>query len=399
MSGGNGDACDNKSIIREIVRLRAERAKLLGFPSHAHWAVADQMAATPETAKALLMRVWEPAVARAREEIADMQALANEEGADFEIARWDRLYYSEKLRRARFQVDQAGVRQYLQMEKLREAMFWAAGELYQLDFAPAHHVPVYHPDVCVFEVSRSGQAVGLCWFDPFARPGKREGAWMTEYRTQENFRETILPMVSNNTNFIPGETGEPVLVSWEDAGAMFHEFGHALHGLSSNVSYPSLAGVQVARDLIELPSQINERWLSTAEVLTRFAIHHKTGEPMPAELINRIEKARNFDQGETVEYLAAAIYDLKIHMAEGDEAIDPVAMEQQVLTEIDIPPAMGMRHRPTHFSHIFSGSYAAGYYVYLWADVLAADVAEVFVRSPGGFYDHTTAERLLGKVL
>jgi peptidyl-dipeptidase Dcp len=340
-------------------------------------------------------------VARAREEIAEMQALADREGAGITIEPWDHRYYAEKLRKAKHALDQSEVSQYLQLDRMREAMFWTAEALYGMKFSKVEDVPVYYPDMSVYEVTRDGRRVGLWYLDPFARPGKSSGAWMNAYRTQEKFRTPITPVVSNNANFVKGKPGEPVLVSWDDATTMFHEFGHGLHGLASNVDYPALAGTAVKRDFVEFPSQLHEHWLETPEVLNRFALHHRTGKPMPGDLVAKIDKARNFNQGfATVEYLAAAIYDLRIHLAATpDRRIDAGAFEREVLSEIGCPREIVMRHRPTQFGHIFSSdSYSAGYYVYLWADTLTADAFEGFTQA-GGPYDKAVAKRYLDTVL
>ncbi|WP_426010244.1 M3 family metallopeptidase [Caulobacter sp. DWR2-3-1b2] len=394
--GDNGDAHDNKAVITEILKLRAEKAQLLGFPSYAHWITADNMAKTPDAAMDLMTQVWKPAVARVHEEVADMQKVAAAEGATFKIAPWDYRHYAEKVRKARYDLDQNAVKPYLQLEKLREAIHWAAGQLYGFTFTQITDVPVCHPDVRVWEVTGSGQRVGLWYFDPYARAGKQSGAWMSEYRTQETFRGVVTPIVSNNCNFVKGQPGEPVLISWDDAVTLFHEFGHALHGLNSDVSYPTLAGTNVARDFVEFPSQLNEHWLPTKPVLERFAVHYQTGKPIPADLVAKIEKAHTFNQGfSTVEYLSSAIYDMKIHLAAQGQVIDPEAFETATMAQIGMPSEIVMRHRPTHFGHIFSGDgYSAGYYDYIWADTLTADAAEAFAEAPGGFYDKAVAKRL-----
>jgi peptidyl-dipeptidase Dcp len=274
---------------------------------------------------------------------------------------------------------------------------WAAGQLYDFTFTQLTDVPVYHPDVTVYEVMRGGQHLGLWYFDPYARDGKGSGAWMSEYRTQEAFAGAVSPIVSNNSNFVKADGA--VLISWDDARTMFHEFGHALHGLNSNVHYPTLAGTNTKRDFVEFPSQLNEHWLTTPEVLGKFALHYQTGAPIPGALLAKIEKAKHFNQGfSTVEYLAAVIYDLKIHMAPADPPIDPAAFEAQTMTEIGCPPEIVMRHRPTQFGHIFSGDgYSAGYYAYLWADTLTADAVEAFAEA--GFYDKPTAKRLYESIM
>lgn len=391
----HGDAKDNKKGITEILKLRAERARLLGYQTHAHWRLENTMAKTPERAVALLEAVWNPAVARVREEVADMQAIADKEGAKIKIAPWDYRYYAEKVRKAKYDLDQNEVKPYLQLEKLREGMFWVAGELFGFRFVPVEGVPIAHPDVRVWAVKgASGQRIGLWYFDPYARPGKQSGAWMSAYRNQERFDGEITTIVSNNANFVKGKPGEPILVSWDDASTLFHEFGHALHGLSSNVTYPSLSGTAVARDYVEFPSQILERWLETQEVLSKYALHAQTGKPIPVELVQKIERASKFNEGfATVEYLAAALVDMKLHLA-GDKTIDPASFERDTLAALGMPEEIVMRHRTPHFGHVFGGDgYSAGYYSYLWSDTLSADAYEAFTEAKGP-YDKTVAKRL-----
>jgi peptidyl-dipeptidase Dcp len=393
--GDHGDARDNKALVSEILRLRAERARLLGYETHAHWRLEDSMAKTPERAMKLMEAVWPAAVARVREEVSDMQAVADAEGAGITIEAWDYRYYAEKVRKAKYDLDENEVKPYLQLEKLREAMFWVAAELFDLRFTPARGVPVYHPDVRVWQVKDGrGRHVGLWYFDPYAREGKRSGAWMNAYRNQERFDGAITTLVSNNANFVKGRPGEPVLVSWTDAETLFHEFGHAVHGLLSDVRYPSLSGTNVARDYVEFPSQILERWLATPEVLNRFARHVRTGKPIPRALVAKIERASRFNQGfQTVEYLASALVDMKLHLA-GDAPIDPAAFERDTLAALGMPREIVMRHRTPHFQHVFAGDgYSAGYYSYLWADTLSTDAFEAFTDGKGP-YDRAVARRL-----
>jgi peptidyl-dipeptidase Dcp len=401
--GDHDDGNDNKAVIVEILQARSERARLLGYPTHAHWITDNAMAQTPDAALALMLRVWRPALARAGEEIADMQALAlrsgdrDTSGAALRIEPWDYRYYAEKVRLQRYDVDGEALKPYLVLDRMREAMFWAAGRLYDLQFSLVRGLPLQHPDVTVYRVQRQGRPIGLWYFDPYARAGKNSGAWMNEYRTQEHLRQR-LPIVSNNANFIPGGKNAPVLISWDDAQTLFHEFGHALHGLLSDVTYPTLAGTSVKRDFVEFPSQLNERWLRTPEVLSRFARHHRTGKPIPPKLLAAVDRSRYFKQGfETAEYLASAIYDMKIHLA--PTAPEPARFERDTMAEIGCPPEIVMRHRPTHFGHIFaSDGYSAGYYSYLWADVLTADAAEAFTEA-GGWYDKAVAKRLHDEIL
>ncbi len=392
--GDNAGKHDNKPVITEILTLRAERAKLLGFQTHAHWIVDDNMAKTPDAAMALMLKVWKAASARVREEVADMQKIASTDKVA-KIEAWDYRFYAEKVRKEKYDLDQNEVKPYLQADKLRDAMFWCAKQLYDLTFTPIKGVAVYHPEVKVWEVTRAKKRVGLWYFDPYARDGKRSGAWMSEYRTQEAFKTPATPIVSNNSNFVKGKKGEPVLISWDDATTMFHEFGHALHGLLSNVRFPTLAGTNTLRDFVEFPSQLNEHWLATPEVLNKFALHYKTKKPLPKELVEKIEKAKNFNQGfKTAEYLMSAIYDLKIHTAAAGKPIDAGAFEKATMKEIGAPTEIVMRHRPTQFGHIFSGDgYSAGYYSYIWADTLTADAAEAFDEAKS-FYDKPTAKKL-----
>jgi len=393
--GDNGGARDNNAHAAEIVRLRTERAKLLGYPTHAHWRTETSMAKTPERATALMQALWDPAVQRVAEEVADMQAIADREGAGISIEPWDYRFYAEKVRRERYDVDDGEVMPYLQLENLREAMFWVAGELLGYTFTPAPTVPVYHPDVRVWEVrTAEGHHQALFYFDPYARADKSSGAWMNAYRRQERFDGEVATIVSNNSNFVKGKPGEPILVSWDDAVTLFHEFGHGLHGIASSVNYPSLSGTSVDRDYVEFPSQLLEHWLATPEVLNRFARHYRTGEPIPAELVKKIERASKFNKGfENVEYLSSAMVDMRMHLAP-DKATDVAAFERDALAEIGMPPQMVMRHRLPHFDHLFSGdSYSAGYYSYLWADTLSADAFEAFTEA-GGAYDKSVAAKL-----
>lgn len=395
--GNNGDARDTKALITQILELRAERARLLGFASHAHWRLDQSMAKTPEATLALMEEVWKPAVARVHEEVADMQAVADKQGAGITIEGWDYRYYAEKVRKAKFDLDQNAITPYLQLDKMRDALFYTAEHLFGLRFKPLTGIPLLVPDEQVYEVvDAAGKHVGLWYFDPYARTGKRSGAWMNAYRNQERFEKPITTIVSNNTNFVKGKPGEPVLISWDDATTMFHEFGHALHGLLSNVTYPSLSGTAVFSDYVEFPSQVLEHWIETPEVLNKFALHWQTGQPMPKELLAKIEKASTFNQGfATVEYLSAALVDMKLHLAATpDKPIDPAAFERDTLAALGMPREIVMRHRTTQFLHLFADDgYAAGYYSYLWSDTLAADAWEAFVEV-GSPWDPATAKKL-----
>ncbi len=398
--GDNGDERDNNATISQIMSLRAERAKLLGFPTHAHWRLENAMAKNPENAMKLMNGVWPAAVARVNEEVADMQALADKEGAKIKIEPWDYRYYMEKVRKAKFDLDQNEVKPYLQLDKMRDAMFFVAGELLNFTFTPVSSVPVFHPDVTVYEVKdkTTGKHIGLWYFDPYARDGKRSGAWMNAYRNQERMEGEVTTLVSNNSNFVKPSPGEPLLISWDDATTMFHEFGHALHGLSSNVTYPTLSGTSVARDYVEFPSQLLEHWLATPEVLQKYAVHYQTGKPIPQELVDKINKAATFNQGfATAEYLSSALVDMKMHLA-ADKKIDVDSFEKETLASLGMPHELVMRHRTPQFGHLFSSDgYSAGYYSYLWSDVLTADAFGAFTEGKGA-YDTEVAKRLVKNV-
>ena len=397
--GDNGNANDNNATLVSILELRTQKAKLLGFPTFAHWSLSNKMAKDPQKTLDLMMSVWEPAVEKVRADVAEMQKIVDAEGGKFKIQPWDYRYYAEKVRKAKYDLDQNEVKPYLQLENLREGMFWVAGELFNLSFKQITDVAVYHPDVRVWEVSNklTGKAVGLWYFDPYARAGKRSGAWMNAYRNQQKLDGDVLTIVSNNCNFIKGTANEAILISWEDASTLFHEFGHALHGLCSNVTYPSLAGTSVARDYVEFPSQLLEHWLATPEVLNKFALHYKTGQPLPQALVDRIEKASNFGEGfSTVETISSSLIDMKLHLA--TTKIDPHKFEKETLDALHMPSEIVMRHRIPQFGHIFSGDgYSAGYYSYLWADVINADAWEAFTEGKGP-YDKEVAKRLYDTV-
>ncbi len=398
--GDNGDARDNNAIIPQILALRYERAKMLGYPTHAHWRLENAMAKNPENAMKLMEGVWPAAIARVKEEVADMQALAEKEKAGITIEPWDYRFYQEKVRKARYDLDENEVTPDLQLDKIRDAMFWVAGEVFNFTFTPVSGVAVFHPDVTVWEVKdkTTGKHVGLWYFDPYARDGKRSGAWMNDYREQSRFNGEVTTIVSNNSNFVKGKPGEPVLISWDDATTMFHEFGHALHGLSSNVNYPSLSGTNVARDYVEFPSQLLEHWLGTPEVLQKFALHYQTGKPIPQALVDKIKKADTFNEGfATTEYLASALVDMKLHLA-GGEKIDADKFERDTLTALGMPKELVMRHRTPQFGHVFSSDgYSAGYYSYLWSDVITADAFGAFVEGKGP-YDKEVGAKLVKQI-
>ncbi len=396
--GDNGGDYDNNVIIAEILKLRRERVELLGFKNYAEWRLQDRMAKNPENALALMEAVWPASVARVNEEVADMQTVADANGDGITIEPWDYRYYAEKVRLDKYDLNSDEVKQYLQLDKLRDAMFYVAGRLFNYNFSPVPEgsVPVFQEDVKVWEVTDkdSGTHIGLWYLDPYARQGKRSGAWATTYRSHTTFDGKKTVLASNNSNFVKPAAGEALLVSWDDATTFFHEFGHALHFFSSNVKYPTLNGG--VRDYTEFQSQLLERWLSTDEVINQFLVHYKTGAIIPQELVVKIKKAATFNQGfGTTEYLASALMDMKLHLAD-PENIDIDTFERQTLAELKMPSELPMRHRTPHFGHVFSGEgYATAYYGYMWADVLTADAAEAFQEAPGGFYDKELANRLV----
>lgn len=397
--GDNGGPNDTNALIVEITALRAERARLLGYATHAHLRLEDTMARTPENAAALMARVWGPTVARVREEVADMQALAAGEGFAGPIEPWDYLFYAEKVRTARYAMNQDDLKPYFELNNMVAAAFFTAERLYGLQFVEiTGQVPVFHPDVRVWEVrERDGRHVGLFYGDNFARTGKRSGAWMTGYRYREAVDAVRTPLVSNNNNFIKGAPGEPVLLSLDDAITLFHEFGHALHFLLSEAKYLGLS--DTPGDYVELPSQVLENWVLTRPILDRFARHHRTGEPMPQALVEKVRAAAKFNQGyATAEYLSAAIVDLRIHQRPEGIA-DPKALERELLAEIGAPREVALRHRLPQFLHLFSSDgYSAGYYSYLWADVMASDAWGAF-EEKGDVFDPELAKRMREQIL
>jgi peptidyl-dipeptidase Dcp len=397
--GDNRDGNDTKETIAGIVKRRAERAALLGFPSHAHWRMSDTMALEPRAAQALMMRVWPAAVARVREEVADMRAIAAKEGATITIEPWDYLFYAEKVRKSRYDLDQAQLKPYFELNNMVAAALWSAEQRYDIRFTEiTGKVPVFHSDVRVFEVTDvpSGAHRGLFYLDNFARAGKRSGAWASSYRTQHKLDGGATSLASNNNNFVKAAAAEPVLISLDDATTLFHEFGHALHSLLQDITYQGLA--TTPRDFVEYPSQVNERWLLTREVLDKYARHYQTGQPLPPALVDRIRQSEKFNQGyATVEYLAAAILDMELHLMP-DGNLDVPAFEREQLARIGMPREIALRHRLPHFDHLFgSDAYSAGYYSYLWSDVMAADTWEAFVEA--GPWDKALAARMRTHIL
>jgi len=394
--GDNGGDNDTHKTIARIVKLRAERAQLLGYASHAHWRMSDTMARDPAKAKELMMRVWPAAVARVGEEVADMEKLAKRDGLKLPFEPWDYLYYAEKVRKAKYDVDQNELKPYFELGNMIAASQWMAEKLYGITFTEiTGTVPVFEPRMRVWEVKdkATGAHVGLFYGDYFARKGKRSGAWSMGYRGHETFTGKLqTPLASNNNNFVPGAPGEPVLISLDDARTLFHEFGHALHGLLSEVNYPGLGGTP--RDFVEYPSQVHEQWVLTRPILDKFAKHAKTGKPMPQALVDKITRSSKFNQGyATVEYLSAAIVDMELH-TRPDGVIDPETFERETLERIGAPKQVAMRHRLPQFNHLFaSDAYSAGYYSYLWSEVMDADTREAFAEA-GDLFDPGVAGKL-----
>jgi peptidyl-dipeptidase Dcp len=394
--GDNGNANDNNETIVEILALREESAKLLGFPTFAAYRLEDSMAKTPEAVRGLLERVWKPARARALADRDALQALVAEEGGNFALAPWDWRYYAEKLRQIRANFDDAAIKPYLVLDHMIEAAFDCASRLFGLSFAERRDIPVWHPDVRVWEVKdAAGAHKALFYGDYFARPSKRSGAWMTSLRDQQKLDGAVAPLIVNVCNFSKGAEGQPSLLSPDDARTLFHEFGHGLHGMLSNVTYPSLSGTSVFTDFVELPSQLYEHWQEQPQVLRQFARHYQTGEPLPDDLLKRFIAARKFNQGfATVEFVSSALIDLEFHTQPASASRDVRGFERQELEKIGMPAEISLRHRPTQFGHIFAGDhYASGYYSYMWSEVMDADAFGAFEEA-GDIFDSGVAKRL-----
>jgi peptidyl-dipeptidase Dcp len=394
--GDNGNANDNNAAIVEILSLREESAKLLGFSTYAAYRLEDSMAKTPQAVRGLLERVWKPARARALRDRDDLQALVAQEGGNFALAPWDWRYYAEKLRQIRANFDDAAIKPYLALDHMIEAAFDCATRLFGLSFTERKDVPVWHPDVRVWEVKdASGRHQALFYGDYFARPSKRSGAWMTSLRDQQKLDGDIAPLILNVCNFSKGADGQPSLLSPDDARTLFHEFGHALHGMLSDVVYPSLSGTSVFTDFVELPSQLYEHWQEQPQVLQKFARHYQTGEPLPDDLLRRFIAARKFNQGfATVEFVSSALIDLEFHTQPASASRDVRAFERKELEKIGMPAEISLRHRPQQFGHIFSGDhYASGYYSYMWSEVMDADAFGAFEEA-GNIFDPAVAKRL-----
>ncbi|MBV8888356.1 MAG: M3 family metallopeptidase [Alphaproteobacteria bacterium] len=391
--GAHAGAHDNRPLIRDIVALRTEQARLLGYPDFAAYRLDDTMAKDPAAVDDLLRRVWEPAKAKAAAERTELETIAREEGLNEPIMPWDWRYYAEKVRQRRYALDDAELMPYLALDNMAQAAFDTAGRLFGISFEERRDLPVYHPDVRTYEVrDRDGHAIGLFLHDNFARPGKRSGAWMSSYRDQQSLDGEVLPIIVNNNNFAKGS---PALLSFDDARTLFHEFGHGLHGLLSRVRYPTQSGTSVKRDFVEFPSQLFEHWMDTPETLRRYARHYRTGEPMPESLMTRVRAARTFNMGfATVEYAGAAMFDMALHRDPPPGELDIAGFERNFNERVGMPPEIGLRHRPAHFQHLFAGGgYAAGYYAYMWAEVLEADGFAAFTEA-GDVFDPALAERL-----
>jgi peptidyl-dipeptidase Dcp len=391
--GDNGGASDTNQTIAEITRIRAERAKLLGYQTHAHWRMQDTMAKTPERAMDLMNRVWPAAVARVKEEVRDQQAVARKLGQNITIEPWDYRYYMEKIRKERFNLSQDEIKPYFELNNMTQGMFYMAEQLYGLKFREiTGQVPVWHPDIKAYHVTNTaGEDVGVFYTDNYARSGKRSGAWATTYRSRSGLLGDDIVLGSNNNNFAKPEAGQPALISLDDARTLFHEFGHAIHYFLSDVRYPSLGGTP--RDFVEYPSQVHENWVLTPEILNRFAKHHQTGQPMPKALVDKIQASSTFNQGfATVEYLSSALVDMAMHNRPEGVA-DPDAFERATLTRLGMPREMAMRHRLPQFNHLFSSdAYSAGYYSYLWSETMDADTWAAF-QETGNVWDPATAKK------
>ncbi|MBM3528208.1 MAG: M3 family metallopeptidase [Alphaproteobacteria bacterium] len=395
--GDNNDRTDNKAIIAETVALRIERARLLGYPTFAHYRLDDAMAKTPDAVRNLLNTVWAPARVRALADRDALQELIAEEGGNFKLAPWDWRYYAEKLRKRRCDIEESEVKPYMQLDRVIEAAFDCAGRLFGLKFKPVD-VPVWHPDVRAWEVTGAdGGHVGIFYGDYYARPSKRSGGWMGTMRDQERMHGEVRPIVLNVMNF---NKGDPTLLSFDDARTLFHEMGHALHGLLSSVTYPSVCCTSVLTDWVELPSQLYEHWFEQPQVLRKFARHHRTGEPIPDALVKKLIAARNFDRGrDTLEYIASSLVDLDLHLLQSADGLDIAAFERDALKRIGMPEEIGMRHRPPHFQHVFSGGYyASAYYSYMWSETLDADAFAAFEET-GDVFNPEVAKRLYANVL
>lgn len=399
--GGNDGELDNGPVMTEILRLRGQKAKLLGYPSFAHYQTSARMVGTPEVAMDMMQRTWDALIEPTRKSIADMQAIVDAEGGEFELQAWDRLYYDEKLKQQRFEFNSADILPYFSLENVVDAMTWAATQVYEFEFREIDDIPTVSPDIRVFEVLRGGEVVGVIWMDLFARLGKGPASWAAEYRTAEDFRGKEIPLVVLHSAAQKPVDGGAVLVDWPRANVIFHEFGHTLQTLSNRAIYPSLGVLHVPWDFIEVPSLLNERWFMTDEVISRFLRHHETNAPMPQDLRDKLRRSLSYDRvfSATQNYLGGAIVDMRLHLLADGREIDAEAVEAEVVSELDMPPAIDLILYVPHAFHTFSPQYAAGVYTYLWSDAIAADLAEAFVEAPDGFYDLNVARRYRDTIL
>ncbi len=399
--GGNDGEFDNAPVMTEILKLRGEKARLLGYPSFAHYQTSARMAGTPEAATDLMMRTWDSLMGPTLSELAEMQAIADAEGADFQLQPWDRLHYAEKLKQQKFSFNSAEVLPYFELGNIVDGMIWVAGQVYDFQFRELDNVATVSPDIRVFEVSREGQVTGVIWMDLFSREGKGPASWAAQYRSAENFRGRKIPLVVLHSAAQKPADGGPVLVPYERANVIFHEFGHTLQTLSNAARYPSLGVLQVPWDFIEVPSLLHERWFMTDEVLDRFALHHETGEPMPEDLRARLRASLKQDRvfSATLSFLGGALVDMRLHLLADGREIDAEAVEREVIAELGMPQAVDLILYVPHAFHTFSPQYGAGVYTYLWSDVIAADIADAFLESPGGFYDRDTALKYRQQIL
>ncbi len=395
MSVGSTFGPDNRGLIKEIVDLRTQRAKIMGFKSFAHYELDSKMAKNPENAMATMNAVWTASLATAKKERAMLQDMAQKEGLQGELKSWDWWHYAEKVRKAKYDIDESETKPYFELSNMIKAIHYNAGRLFGLKFVPRKDLPVWHPDVVSYEVfDKAGKSVAIWYGDFYTRPSKQSGAWMSSLRDQQKLIGDVKAIVFNVCNYTKPSKGKPTLLSWDDAETLFHEFGHALHGMLSNVYYPSQSGTNVLRDFVEFPSQIMEHWLPTQEILGRFALHYQTKKPIPQPLVDKILAAKNFNEGwRTSEYMMAAIMDMKMHMIENSAPSDIDAWEKEILDGIGAIPEIVVRYRPGYFKHTFSGGYSAGYYSYIWAAVLETDAFNAF-KEAGNVYDVKTAERL-----
>jgi len=399
MRGDNDNDADNKATISRIVQLRVERSALLGYDSHAHFVHSDNMAETPDNVYRLLDQIWEPALGVSKAERADMQAIMQADGIDDRLRGWDWRYYTEKVRKAKFDLDEDELRPYFEVNAVRDGVFALSTELFGLQFERRDDLPTWHPDQQVFEVKEAdGSHLAILYMDFFARESKRGGAWMNHLRPQSNIDEFVAPIVTNNFNFPAPTEKSPSLLSLTEAETLFHEFGHALHGMLSNVTYETFAGTSVPRDFVEFPSQVMENWMREPQVLRMFANHYETGEPIPQEIVDKITASATFNQGfKTVEYMAAAYLDMAYHILDTTEAVEPRSFESAVMADIGLIEEIIPRYRSGYFQHIFSGGYSAGYYSYIWSEILDADTFMAFKET--SLFDPETASRYREEIL